>query len=196
MAKYKKIGVSEYKLYVGDLVIIAEYPENDTAEILSYKLGKKKNKVIVFNLRKSLREKLEQKVKDEKLEEYVYIDDKEDIDIEYIENKCYKLEDEIRRYHIVIDYLDKIKCENDNLSKRLKQLCEDLRINMTVTSDIIKRSKNKKHLSLKDLKDKELIDFADCIILVNGKENILAKNVYGKTGILNFSDVKGGNDNE
>ena len=184
MSRYRKINVSEYKMFPGDVAILGEYPKNNMAQTISYKIAKNVCNVIVFNLRESLKGVLKQELKKEKLEDLAYIDEKENIDINYIEDKCYELKNTMDRFHIVIDYSDKIKCTNDNLSQRLKRLSSDLNVNILVTPDLTNNRKNKKHLTLDNLKDKELIDFADCILLITEDEAVIAKNAYGKTGII------------
>lgn len=61
MNRYKKISWKEYNLKLKEILVFGAYPNNDSAEVLSYKLAtsKSKFKYVIFNIRSNLREKFE-----------------------------------------------------------------------------------------------------------------------------------------
>lgn len=187
MARYKNIKSSEFKFYKGDLIIFGIYPKNDLAEEIAYRLAKKDKFSIIFNLEDTVRRNFEIKLNKEDLLGNVYTDDVKRIDIEHIESKCYELSKKVHIPAIFINCGNEINYTTEEL-KRLKELSDNLRTNIVIEFNL---RKNKKYPKLDDLENEDVKNMADVIVLRNDKtdnKSVLAKNKYGKFGILCFDD--------
>lgn len=193
MTRYKKIKLSEYHLFRGDLLVWYFENNNETAKSLSRKVvtGTPKS-VIVFNLKSNEREELEKWIQDVDIEkDKLYVDNNENININYIEKECYKLKSNDIDFIVIIDYEKGNIGSDKEVSNRLKELACALGIHIFVIANLIENRKNKTIPTIEDVEHKELIEYADTVFIEHkssGKakkdKTILVKNNYGKIGIL------------
>ena len=182
---YRKIGLSNYKLEKGDLVIMASYPKQDNeAKGFAMKFSATEIPVAVFNLRKSKDEE-DDVIRDSNL----YLDYRENIDIDYIEEQCHQVQNHRYFRVIIIDYNKEIKCINDNLGLRLKKLSQELGAKIFLLCDLKESATINEYPTLEDINNQELIEFADSIWLMDEEKGIciLAKNAHGDVGIVEFN---------
>lgn len=129
MARYKKVKRSEYHLYSGDLLVWYLEKNNEIVKSFSRKIATGTPKsVIVFNLKSNDREELEKWIQDGKIEkDKLYVDNNENITINYIEKECYKLKNADIDFIVIIDYekgnLGSSKARQDYLLTS-KLICE------------------------------------------------------------------------
>lgn len=193
MAKFETISYKEYKFECGDLVVLAMYGENESIKNIGLECAKVGCKMVVFNLRQSFREELEQKLLDATdMKGVLYIDyppaDTKEITIERIKGVCNDVMHEFGYFHILIDFPNPVDYKEDYI-KQLKQLAEDLGILITICADIKETNASP---DLSDLNNQALVDIADVIIVGTDEQATMIKNKYGKTGIL----VREDNNNE
>lgn len=179
MAKYKNIKLSEHKICYGDVIVFSSYPDNNFAIIISYHLAKAGVKILVFNLRKCVRDEIQEKLEQEPiLEDMLYIDDKENADIAYIQKKSCELinpDDDVR---IVIDRDGIIDYTEDEII-RLHKLSRDLHTVIMITAHLLDSAKRKKYPTLEDVGNNAIVELADSIVVSNDEKrthNILIKN--------------------
>lgn len=186
MAKYKNIKLSEHKICYGDVVVFASYPDNNFA-IIGYHFAKADVKTLVFNLRKCVRDEIQEKLKQEPLiEDMLYIDDKENADIAYIQKKSCELISPDDNVRIVIDRDGIIDYTEDEII-RLHKLSRDLHTAIMITAHLLDSAKRKKYPTLEDVGNNAIVELADSIVVSNDEKsahNILIKNKHGKIGIL------------
>ena len=193
MARYKKVKRSEYHLYSGDLLVWYLEKNNEMVKSFSRKIATGTHKsVMVFNLKSNEREELEKWIKDEEIEkDKLYVDNNENITINYIEKQCYKLKSNDIDFIVIIDYEKGNLGSDKEVSNRLKELACALGIHIFVIANLIENRKNNIVPTMEDVEHKELIECADTVFIehkASGKakkdKTILLKNNYGKTGIL------------
>lgn len=176
MNKYKEIDLTEYYFKLKDLIVFV-----DTQPTLIKNLLKKAScSLAIFNW--------DGKQENTEIENLRYIDEKIDVDIEYVEKKCVELFAENRYGAVLInDFDNKVKNDN-NLGKKLKLLAEELNTIVIVETNL-KRSKKRLPL-LKDIENQELVKNADVVVFREMKDGneIIAKNKYGKTGIIKMEE--------
>ncbi len=185
MEKFETIGYEEYTVKLGDLVVIALYGENETIKMLGFDCAKDGCNIVVFNLRQSFREELEQKLLDAtEMKGILYIDyaleDEKETTIERIKGVCNDVMNEFGRFYMMIDFPNPNDYKEDYI-KQLKQLAEDLKIVIIVNADIEQTDASP---SLSDLNNKALENIADVIVVGTDEQSTMVKNKYGKTGIL------------
>lgn len=180
MKKYKTISKAEYYFKLKDLIVFASYETNDTIVKLSTAIAQNNLKTVIFNLRDSLKQELKLILDKDELTEMIYIDDKTNIDIKYIVDKCNELSADYDNLYIMIDYENELKHKGNDVTYKLKQLSKKLNTNVIVTTQI------NADLDIKELKNKGLVKSADVVVLSNDEQKltILAKNKYGKIGII------------
>jgi len=181
---HKKIDKSNYQVEKGDLIIMASYPKiENEAKNFAMKLSRIKiPAVAVFNLRKSGNE-------DDIIKEgNLYMNYKENIDIDYIEEQCNQFKNE-HFFVIIIEDNEKIKCTNENLSSRLKKLGQDLGAMVFVLCDLKESITSKEYPTLEDIKNQELIEYADTIWLIDNDRCFIAKNAYGDVEIVDSDNT-------
>lgn len=193
MARYKKVKRSEYQLYRGDLLVWYLEKNNEIAKLFSGKIATGTPKsVIVFNLKSNDREELEKWIKNGEIEkDKLYLDNNENITINYIEKECYKLKSDDIDFIVIIDYEKGNIGSDKEVSNRLKELACALDIHIFVIANLIENRNSNPVPTIEDVEHKELIEYADTVLIeykASGKakkdKTILAKNNYGKTGIL------------
>lgn len=199
MGRYKKVKISEYHLYSGDLLIWYLNKNNGIAKSLSKKISNETPKsVIVFNLKSDDYEELEKMLQTGEIEkDKLYLNNNENITINEIEKECYKLKSDYVDFIVVIDYEKGNIGADEDVSKKLKELAVALDIHIFVISNLNENKKNNTAPTIEDVEHKELINYADTVFIeykASGKakkdKTILAKNSYGKTGIIKIRLVK------
>ena len=174
MKNYKEIDKSELKIKAGDLIVYARQKETSLIEkivndcICSF---------AVFNW------KGEQKKKE--VEQFKYIDNNEAVNTDYIINKCKELMEENFFAEVLVDDTDNIVSTEKDFAKNLKKLAEELNKVIIVETKLRDSIKNK-YPTLKDVINQELVKYADVVAFT--EYNIIAKNKYGKTGIVIFEE--------
>ena len=195
MSKYKKIKISEYKRYYGDVIVLASYPNNYIARIC-YDFAKRGVKMVIFNLRKSIRDEIQQRLEQEHIsEEMLYRDEKENADISYIQQKSHELISlDDGDVGIVIDNDGIIDYTEDDVNK-LHELSRKLHTAVIITAHLLDSAKKKIYPTLNDIGNDAIVQLADSIVVSNNiksKYNLLIKNKHGKIGLLEF----GGDEND
>lgn len=185
MAKMKEVTSKDYKLKAGDIVVFAMTYENIISKDISFKCPKEGANIAIFNLRKSYKRKLNKQIKKEKICGRLYIDDEYNLDVEYIINKCH----EVYPRAVFIDFDDEVNYSKADF-KKLKKLCKELELILTITPNVITTDVIP---NISDIKNKALKDVADVIVIVTDDTSVIAKNKHGKTGV--FKD-EGECDNE
>lgn len=173
MMKYKKITFKQYK-NIGDICVLADYEQNTSAIGIANKLKDTWKKPIIFNLRPELKEKLKGDISE------IYVDEKAEPSVNYIVEKCYELSRKIHDFIVIVDSKKPVNYNKEGLTS-LKNLAKELHTHFIFTLDI---NMSDKIPVLEDIKNDDLSSLADVVFLMNDKESILAKNEYGKIGIL------------
>lgn len=193
MVRYKKIKINEYQLHRRDLIVFYYSNIDGQTKRFAQKLSKGTPKAVcVFNLKGNEREELEKMIQDQEIEkDKLYIYNDENATIDDIEKECSKLDNEGKDFVVIIEYKKENIMADKEVSRRLKELAVTLGIHIFVIDKIVKNIKNKKVPTLDDIENKGLIDFADTVFIecneskkVKKNKTILAKNNYGKTGII------------
>ena len=105
MARYKKVKRSEYQLYRGNLLVWYLEKNNEIAKSFSRRIATGTPKsVIVFNLKSIDHEELEKWIQDGEIEkDKLYLDNNDNITIDYIEKECHKLKSNDIDFIVIID---------------------------------------------------------------------------------------------
>lgn len=114
----------------------------------------------------------------------IYIDDKSNIDITYIEDQCQHLIQEHNIKLVIIDYLQLIQGDtNINIVERLKEYAEGKQITIILLSQSIEElTYNDGKPILEDIKNKTLRDLIDSLVFlydddINKVETIIANTI-------------------
>lgn len=91
--------------------------------------NKKIGFVCIFNLKQETRKKLARIYKNNS---NVYIDENESLNMEYIEKKCKELKKDRKNMLVVLDYTRTINENEDIIGRKLKQLQNDLKIDIEI----------------------------------------------------------------
>lgn len=181
MARYKKINLKEYSKGLGNIGVFASY-ENNTFPKQICKRVTENFKIIIFNLRDSLKEELaEINLK----KDYIYIDNTKRTDIQHIKNVCQRQKETWEKFTIIIDFENVVPYTEDELHQ-LKSLSEVFGAYIMITTNLLNNTKKREYPTLRDLGNTDLVDIADKVVLSNNeeKQDILAKNKFGKIGII------------
>lgn len=167
MKKLKEVNRDQYSFHSGDLVVF----ESAKTRLIDRIVTKCKGSYAIFNWKGN------QNSNDD-VDYSKYIDEQENIDIDYIERKCKELFRDRSYIAAIINDIDGKVRKDKNFGKRLKQLSKDLNRIIIVVTNFEEKSK------IKSIIDKKLVKYADLVLL--GDEDIIVKNKHGKTGILNY----------
>ena len=173
MKKYKEITRSNYKFYLGDLIVFA----NDKTRLIDKLVNDSECSLVTFNW------KGQQNYKD--YEHFRYFDNAEAVDLNYIENKCKDLVEKETFVAVLIDDTDGKFAVDKDFGKKLKGIAEEINRIIIVETELKGAIKNT-YPTLKDVTNQELVRNADIVIF--NEYDIVAKNKYGKTGIVNFEE--------
>ena len=86
---------------------------------------------------------------------------------------------------VLVDDTDNIVSTEKDFAKNLKKLAEELN-KVIIVETRLKDSIKNKYPTLKDVINQELVKYADVVAFT--EYNIIAKNKYGKTGIVIFEE--------
>ena len=184
MEEYEKVSWNEFRNF-GNISVLANYQTNDIAKGFCYSFVKNHMNVVAFNLREKIKYDLETVltyIND--LTAFIYIDDTASSDIKYIREKCIEIKKTIPKFVLILDFENQVPYTKQELEE-LKEL--SIYIPIIITTDLPESTKIKKYPTLEDLNNNDLVDIADIVFLSNdekSKELVLAKNNFGKVGLL------------
>lgn len=153
----------------------AEY--NRATLMFSTECSKELIKDKIFTLKEYLGNKLYMEL---------YVDDTAKPSMEYISKQCCRMKIENNIKVVIIDYIQLVE-EDKKIYTRLKELAEKLKITILVVYMMSGSNSTNEKPALEDIKNKELVEIADKVVLLHriindnnttdkGLEVIIAKN--------------------
>lgn len=182
MEEFETISYKELKLKNGEIVVLARYGKNAIVKNVGFKCAKDGSNILAF-VRETYAEELYEKLSNEECGGEFYVTNQK-ASIERIEHICKNIMPEFGRFFVMIDFADTIDYTEEEI-KQLKQLCEELRLLIIITTEIKETPLSP---TLSDINNKPLEDVADVVVLETNDQAIMVKNKFGKIGILDLEE--------